>query len=568
MNKEKSVLLTFYIKVILIPFIIISIILFSLVYSKIAAMRLPLILFFSLLGSVMTAVGFHILLFKPTLQSLVLLNNFQTRDFDEQTKYKSEFFNLKKNNHFVQFFYDQAYLLLDVLMEMAKNISLDASTNSLHVAKLSGSLDNLTLQLEEKAKVIDQISANSSNIMQNVLNVSTNAQEASTFTSQTMEGSIQSQKDLQSVIAKMNNINHIVTEASEKMISLNKKSDEIKKVTEVIDEIADQTNLLALNAAIEAARAGEHGRGFAVVADEVRNLAEKTSKATHEVNISIADMQNNTQIVTEEIQTLSTEINSGTQNIEEIVKDINGFLEQSRSIEEKINQIAENASLNNHDLEAISSSLEQFSHQLNAETDEMKHVSHATKELVDASENAFEYASEFALDAYHEKIFNVAGTASAEIGLMFENAIKQGEIKQEDIFDTNYQPIPNTNPQKFTTRYDNFCDKKLPSIQERILEKNPNIVYAICTDPKGYVPTHNNAFAKPLSGDYAKDLVGNRSKRIFSDRTGSRCGSHEKNVLLQTYLRDTGEIMHDLSTPIFINGKHWGGFRIGYKPQN
>lgn len=331
-----------------------------------------------------------------------------------------------------------------------------------------------------------------------------------------------------------------------------------------MSDIADQTNLLALNAAIETARAGEHGRGFAVVADEVRNLAEKTTKATHEVNISITEVQNSTGTVAMEIQKLSTEINSGMQNIEEIAKNINGFLEQSHFIEEKISQIAKNSSLNKHDLEAISSSLEQFSHQLSAETDEMKHVAHATTKLVDASENAFEYASEFTLDKYHESIFNVSKAASKEIGQMFEEAIRKGTLKQDEIFDTNYQKIEGTDPQKFSTKYDTFCDQSLPRIQERILEQNPQIIYAICTDPKGYVPTHNNVFAKPLTGDNKKDFVGNRSKRIFSDRTGSRCGSHTKKVLLQTYLRDTGEIMHDLSTPIFINEKHWGGFRIGY----
>jgi len=567
MHTVKSVLFPFYIKVILIPFIAISIVLFGITFITTLNLHLLLILTFSLLGSIMTAIGFHLLVLKPILKSIEILKNLSIRDFDEQLKYKNQFKNLEDSNPFVHFTYDQAYSLLDILMEMARNISLDASTNSLHVAELSGSLTKLTSQLEEKAKVIDNISHNSSNIMENVVSVSTNAQEASNFTSQTMQGSIQSQKDLQNVIVRMNNINKIVSDASEKVVSLNNKSDEIKKVTEMIDEIADQTNLLALNAAIEAARAGEHGRGFAVVADEVRNLAEKTTDATQEVNISIVDMQNNTKVVAVEIQKLSTEINSGMQNIEGIVKNINGFLEQSQFIEEKISQIAKNASLNDDDIKSISSSLEQFSHQLNTETDEMKHVSHATTKLVDASEHAFEYASEFTLNKYHEKIFSVADAASKEIGTMFENAIKQGTIKENDLFDMNYQEIQGTNPQKFSTRYDTFCDQFLPNIQEPILEKNPQIIYSICTDPKGYVPTHNNIFAKPLTGDYAKDFVGNRSKRIFNDRTGSRCGSHTKKVLLQTYIRDTGEIMHDLSTPIFINGKHWGGFRIGYRPQ-
>ena len=85
------------------------------------------------------------------------------------------------------------------------------------------------------------------------------------------------------------------------------------------------------------------------------------------------------------------------------------------------------------------------------------------------------------------------------------------------------------------------------------------------THDNGYFPTHNRKFSQALTGDYEKDLANNRTKRIFSDRTGSRCGSHTDAFLLQTYKRDTGEVMHDMSIPIYVNGRHWGGFRVGYR---
>lgn len=510
----------------------------------------------------------HYLFFRPLRAGLDTISQFSTRNFKKQSQYKEEFALKMEENIWVRFFYNNSFKLLDKLMEVAKNISCDASANSLHTARISRSLQMLTAQLEDKSKVIDSISNNTSNIMLSVSNVSMIAQEASSFTSSTMKGSTKSQKDLQDVVSGMNDINQIANDASQKVDMLNQKSQEIQKVTQMIDEIADQTNLLALNAAIEAARAGEHGRGFAVVADEVRNLAEKTADATKEVNTLIIDIQNNTALVTQEIQKLSQEIGSGIINIEGITHNINDFLKQSQSIEDKISQIAKNASLNNTDLNSIGSSLEHFSAQMSTEASEMKHLSDATTQLVDASEKTFEYVSEFSLDDYHEEIFGVAKKTSLAIGKMLERAIEQGTITKEALFDTNYKKIQGTNPQKYSTLYDTFFDQSLPKIQEAILKDYPHIIYSICIDPKGYVPTHNNIFAKPLTGDYKKDFVGNRSKRIFDDRTGSRCGSHTRKVLLQTYIRDTGEIMHDLSTPIFVNKKHWGGFRIGYKPQS
>jgi methyl-accepting chemotaxis protein len=63
------------------------------------------------------------------------------------------------------------------------------------------------------------------------------------------------------------------------------------------------------------------------------------------------------------------------------------------------------------------------------------------------------------------------------------------------------------------------------------------------------------------------DILKSRSKRLFNDRTSIRCGSHQKPLLLQTYMHDTGELMHDLSVPIMVKGRHWGGIRLGYKPE-
>jgi methyl-accepting chemotaxis protein len=144
-------------------------------------------------------------------------------------------------------------------------------------------------------------------------------------------------------------------------------------------------------------------------------------------------------------------------------------------------------------------------------------------------------------------------------------AIDRGELKLEDLFDQNYAPIPNTKPQKFHTRYDSVADKLLPPLQEALLDRNPALSFAISCDTNGYVPTHNRRYTQPLTGDEAKDMAGNRTKRIFSDTVGKRCGSHEAPFLLQTYRRDTGEIMHDISAPVYVKGRHWGGFRIGYR---
>ena len=107
------------------------------------------------------------------------------------------------------------------------------------------------------------------------------------------------------MIESMESISIATKESSHVISTLGERSQEIGEIIKVIDDIADQTNLLALNAAIEAARAGEQGRGFAVVADEVRKLAERTAKATNEIVVMIKAIQEDTDVA---LKTMDDEV--------------------------------------------------------------------------------------------------------------------------------------------------------------------------------------------------------------------------------------------------------------------
>lgn len=342
------------------------------------------------------------------------------------------------------------------------------------------------------------------------------------------------------------------------MHDIEKSASQINGITEMIKEIAFQTNILSLNAAVEAARAGEQGRGFGVVASEVRSLAVRCSDAVREIE----------HLINESNDLIQKGIGMATDAEQRMSKIVDGVSESSSLMSE----ISVATKEQNHAI-------------LNAkqEMDKLDEINTENKSLVaDLTRNIsfLDRQSDFLQDAVkvykvssreemqhpvHMSVQKIAIDTATTIGQTFEQAINQRLISMEALFNFDYQAIKNTNPKKFKTQFDDFTDRVLPDIQEPLLQQYEQLVYAGAVDINGYFPTHNKKFAKPLTGNYELDLAQNRTKRIFEDRVGLTCGSHTEPVKLQIYRRDTGELMFDMSAPIFVQGQHWGGFRIGYR---
>ena len=173
-------------------------------------------------------------------------------------------------------------------------------------------------------------------------------------------------------------------------------------------------------------------------------------------------------------------------------------------------------------------------------------------------------ADDSALTDQDRLMLETAKALAADCIGKMETWIRSNAITEDKLFSYLYYPIPDTNPTKFHTDYDSLSDKEIQDILEKHLKASPDLLYAVMADKNGYVPTHNLKYTQPMTGDPAKDLAGNRTKRIYADKVGLAAARNTQPYLLQSYKRDTGQIMMDLSVPITIDGRHWGNVRLGY----
>ncbi len=450
-------------------------------------------------------------------------------------------------------FADKMREIISEVRKMSVNIAREAVQVKKTVSSTAG-------RAARQGEIAGAVFGASTEATQAIQEVSASAELISHSTEANLATARASLDEMHEIVSKVQGVSDKLACFNDTVGHLAERSDSIRQIAGLIKEIADQTNLLALNAAIEAARAGEMGRGFAVVADEVRKLAERVNVATQEITDNIGGMISLVRETQTENQVINDDIGQTRQVVERSSVEFRRMVGDFERTGDQLNQIAsameELTATNAQVHEAVAQV-----HELSIEVaGSMQSSEQSTQTLSQATESVQELVSRF-------KIGRGAFDFNVERARLFRDAVqdKLDALARSgvNIWDQTYRPQPGTDPQKYEVSYCRAFEQQVQPLLEEALSGLRGGVYALIIDTRGYGAIHNLKFSRPLTGNYQNDLVGNRTRRIWDDVTGQRGAKNTLPLLVQTYARDTGEILSEINMPVIVAGRHWGAVRVG-----
>ena len=281
--------------------------------------------------------------------------------------------------------------LMDALRKVSEAVSATASASS----QISSSTEEMAAGAQEQTSQAGEVASAVEEMTKTILENSKNASVAAETAKLARVSAEQGGKVVDDTVNGMKRIASVVNKSAETVKELGKSSDQIGEIISVIDDIADQTNLLALNAAIEAARAGEQGRGFAVVADEVRKLAERTTKATKEIAGMIKKIQSDTTGAVQSMEEGTQEVERGIELADRAGTSLKEIVGVSQKVTDMVTQIAAASEQQSSASEQISKNVEAISKVTGETAQGTQQIARAAEDLNRLTDNLQSLVGQF-----------------------------------------------------------------------------------------------------------------------------------------------------------------------------
>lgn len=491
---------------------------------------------------------------------------------------------------------------LRVVDDALDRMSIKEALHVLQIRRLSAIVEGQSADIERLGTTLEELA-------QGITQVAGDAQGAATATEQMEAAGTRGLSLLQESLTQVRELESQAREAQEVVNSLVAESRRAGEGLQSIRRVVSTTEVLAINAAIQAARA--HDPAFGVVAQEMRRLADEITRTVRDIEPKVQRMESAGQRAADGMSTMALAAGKTGEEAVAATESLETIRTEIRTVSGGVTAIAAVA----EEQAAATESLSALAQELTGRVGEVRASIALTKDLsaADWTERTQvvlgRYRIGSQLDRRRASLEAMADSVEALIG----EVLRSGAVREQELWDTRYQEIKGEAiaglnrlfrvalvprdgfaPPKYRTLYDHKVDTPLIDLLDRHFAQD-HLVYATVADLNGFVVAMPRALARDWTGNPEQDLLHNRIKRIFNDAQGLRGarvglpdslasqplitrqdlerhgalrqGAGMRAFRLQTYARDSGDVVRDLAMPVFIRGQRWGTVRMGYVPE-
>ena len=373
---------------------------------------------------------------------------------------------------------------------------------------------------------------------------------------------------IHSSLGKINSVLELVEALSQHVTSFAAAMDQVRRSAQDIEEIADTTNILALNATIEAMRAGDAGRTFAVVAGEVKSLANDTRKATDEISATVDALAAEASSVIQQIETGSKASGEAKASVVEIERTISSVGELVEEVDKQNDQIARSTSTISNHVARVQDVLDSFDAAAVVNENKLENAHTRMEELELTASDMFDQIVKAGLSPQDSLHVEKAQGVARQLEEVAEKAIAEGRLSMDQLFDRNYVEVKGTNPQLYRTTLSDWADEKWRPFFDNMVAEGGSMRMCSCNDMNGFLPTHITDRSRKPTGDLAHDTKHCRNGRIIQEGCDIAAKKSTDPYMMAVYRQEGDgqkyEVVRNVYVPIFIQGRRWGDFELAY----
>lgn len=373
---------------------------------------------------------------------------------------------------------------------------------------------------------------------------------------------------IQSSLGQINSLLALVDTLGQHVTSFSAAIEQVRRSAQDIDDIAETTNILALNATIEAMRAGDAGRTFAVVAGEVKSLANDTRKATEEIAKTVDALGDEASVVIGRIEQGSRASGEAKASVAQIENTIVSVGELVEEVDKQNDVIARSTGTISGHVDAVQEVVTSFDVAARENEEQLQGAHQRMEDLELTASEMFDRIVQAGLSPEDSAMVERAQEVADEIATLSEAAIAAGDITETAIFDQDYSPVPGSNPPLFRTRLSDWADDHWRPIFEETGERDARVIASACTDMKGFVPTQISEFSRKPTGDLAHDTEYCRNGRIILGPVDKKAKESTAPYMMAVY-RQEGDgqkylVVRNVYVPLIIRERQWGHLELAY----